>query len=406
MLEAATRYLRAWARTQEARIPGGFSWPFVLTIDVTMVVIGVIATLQRPMSDWPMAVLANAIAIIPWATFFIVKDRSCEGPTLWAAWTTGAAILLFGTSTPIHGDFAPFLLGLTVGVVGAITSIRGGMLAAASAAALLTCAAVTGRVETPALYLTFVGIGWLIGYLVRSQQTLLIEQREAQAQLAAHAAADERRRIAREVHDVIAHSLSITLLHLTGARHALQHDGDDAEAVNALKQAERLGRQAMDDIRHTVGLLAADAEPLAPEPGIADIRGLAEDFARAGLHVTVEVNGRLEHVSAAAGLALYRIAQESLSNIAKHVPGSPSAITLTVSRTAATLIVVNELRTEPGAAIPSEITSGRGIHGMRQRIELLGGTIDIGAGPGRWSVHATLPSCAAGTDLPARMGAP
>jgi signal transduction histidine kinase len=402
MLEAATRYLRAWARTQEARIPGGFSWPFVLTVDITMVVIGVIATLQRPMSDWPAALLANAIAIIPWAMFFLFKNHRCEGPALWAAWTAGAAILLFGTSTPIRGDFAPFLLGVTVGVVGAITSLRGGMLAAMSAAALLTAAAVTHRIETPALYLTFVGIGWLIGYLVRSQQILLVQQREAQAQLAAHAAADERRRIAREVHDVIAHSLSITLLHLTGARHALQHDGDETEAVSALQQAERLGRQAMDDIRHTVGLLAADAGPLAPEPGIADITTLADDFARAGLDVSVEVSGRLEHVSAAAGLALYRIAQESLSNIAKHAPGAPAVLTLSVSRTAATLVVINEL---PRTTATPNSAPGRGIRGMRQRIELLGGTVDIGPGPGAWSVQTTVPSYAANADLPARVRA-
>lgn len=400
MLEAATRYLQSWARTQEARIPGGFSWPFVLTVDVTMVVIGVIATLQRPMSDWPAAVLANAIAIIPWAMFFLFKDHGCEAPALWAAWTAGSAILIFGTSTPIHGDFAPLLLQLTVGVVGAITSIRGGALAAASAALLLTLAAVTHRIETPAIYLTFVGIAWLIGYLVRGQQILLVQQREAQAQLAAHAAADERRRIAREVHDVIAHSLSITLLHLTGARHALQHDGDETEAVNALQQAERLGRQAMDDIRHTVGLLAADAGPLAPEPGVTDIGTLAEDFARAGLDVTVEISGRLEHVSAAAGLALYRIAQESLSNIAKHAPGAPAVMTLAVSRTAATLVVVNEL---PRVAVTPDSAPGRGIRGMRQRIELLGGTVDIGAGPGVWSVQTTVPSYAANADLPARM---
>lgn len=402
MLEAATRYLRAWARTQESRIPGGFSWPFVLTVDVTMVVIGVIATLQRPMSDWPAAVLANAIAIIPWAMFFLFKNYGCEGPALWAAWTAGSAILIFGTSTPIHGDFAPLLLQLTVGVVGAITSLRGGILAAASAAVLLGIAAATHRIETPALYLTFIGIAWLIGYLVRGQQILLVQQREAQAQLAAHAAADERRRIAREVHDVIAHSLSITLLHLTGARHALQHDGDEIEAVSALQQAERLGRQAMDDIRHTVGLLAGDAVPVAPEPGVADISTLAEDFARAGLDVTIDISGRLEHVSAAAGLALYRIAQESLSNIAKHAPGAPAVLTLSVSRTAATLVVMNEL---PRAAVVANSVPGRGIRGMRQRIELLGGTVDIGAGPVAWSVQTTVPSYAANADLPDRVRA-
>ena len=104
-------------------------------------------------------------------------------------------------------------------------------------------------------------MGWLVGYLMHTQRRLMIEQEGAQAALAEHAAGDERRRIAREVHDVIAHSLSITLLHLTGARRGLQQDGDIDEAVDALEQAEQLGRQAMGDIRRTVGLL--DSAPHA-----------------------------------------------------------------------------------------------------------------------------------------------
>lgn len=158
----------------------------------------------------------------------------------------------------------------------------------------------------------------------------------------------------------------------------------------------------MDDIRHTVGLLAAGAGPLTPEPGIADIAALADDFARAGLGVTVDICGKLEYVSAAAGLALYRIAQESLANIAKHAPGSSATVTLTVSRTAVTLIVVNGL---PHAGAPDTTTPGRGIRGMRQRIELLGGTIDIGSGPQGWSVRATVPSYAQGSEVPQRMHA-
>ncbi len=95
-----------------------------------------------------------------------------------------------------------------------------------------------------------------------------------------HAAADERRRIAREVHDVIAHSLSVTLLHVTGARRGLQQDRDIDDAVEALEQAEHLGRQAMADIRRTVGLLDGALMSLAPEPGVDDIHCLVDDFVR------------------------------------------------------------------------------------------------------------------------------
>jgi signal transduction histidine kinase len=190
-----------------------------------------------------------------------------------------------------------------------------------------------------------------------------------------------------EVHDVIAHSLSITLLHLTGARRGLQQDGDIDEALDALEQAEQLGRQAMGDIRRTVGLLDAGPTRTKPEPGIDDIAVLVTDFNRAGLTVDLVTDGATERVSAAAGLALYRIAQESLANIAKHAPESTAAIRLTISRRTAELSVTNRLPTRVAAHTPS---AGRGLTGMRQRIELLDGAIDVGPIDDEWRVRASV----------------
>jgi signal transduction histidine kinase len=405
MPDALKRRAQTWARRKEQLLPSGFSMTIVAAFDATMAVIGGIAALQRPASEWPIVVMAMVIAFSPEIVFFTFDLSGVnrhEGPTLWAAFMVGTAILLFATPTPITGDFAPLMVTLTVGMVSAITSTRGSALAAASGAALLVSAATLHRLNTPALYLAFVAIGWLVGYLMRTQQDLLIKQGQMQDQLAQHAAADERRRIAREVHDVIAHSLSVTLLHLTGARHALEHDGVDEDTVRALQRAERLGRQAMADIRRTVGLLDAETMGLTPEPGITDIPILVEDFSRAGLNVSLGVSGSLDDVSAAAGLALYRIAQESLANVAKHAPDAAARITFTASRTAATLNVVNELT--PGES-ERPVEPGRGLHGMRQRIELLGGTIDIGPIRDKWSVHASVPSGAHESDSPTRIQA-
>lgn len=400
MPDALKRRVRDWMRRKEQTLPSGFSMPVVAAVDVTLVVIGGIAALQRPLAEWPIVVIAMVISFLPeivFLTFDLSNASKHEGPVMWAALTLGTAILLFATPQPITGDFAPLLLTLTVGVVAVLTSTRGGVLAAASACALLGAAAALHRLNTPALYLSFIAIGWLVGLLFRSQQELLTKQGQMQEQLAQHAVADERRRIAREVHDVIAHSLSVTLLHLTGARHALQYDGVDDETVRALQRAERLGRQAMADIRRTVGLLDGDTTALTPEPGIADIANLVEDFSRAGLSVTLVVSGCLDDVSAASGLELYRIAQESLANIAKHAPGTASTITLTASRTGATLHVVNDLPERIG---DQPLTYGRGLRGMKQRTELLGGTIDIGPGPDGWSVHANVPSGAHEPECP------
>ena len=139
---------------------------------------------------------------------------------------------------------------------------------------------------------------------MRTQRLLLAEQIRVHEALAEHAAADERRRIAREVHDAIAHSLSVTLLHVTGARRALQQDRDVDDAVEALEQAEQLGRQAMADIRRTVGLLDDSPMKIAPEPGIDDIEVLVQDFERAGLAVTLRVDGAPRRVSGAVELGL------------------------------------------------------------------------------------------------------
>lgn len=386
MLHAAKSFVRDLIGRRGELIPLGFNWAFALTVDATAIGAVVIATVQRPTVGLPAALAAIAVSLAPIVMFFVTGLDSRKAPILWACWTAATAIFLFATSTPIPADFAPLLLVLTVGVIGASTNVLGGLLATVSSAGLLLTASLLHRLDAIALYLSFVGMGWLVGYLMHTQQRLIIAQQEAQAQLAEHAAADERRRIAREVHDVIAHSLSVTLLHTTAARRGLQEDRDVDDAVDALQQAEQLGRQAMADIRRTVGLLDSAPTRMAPEPTVYEIPALVEDFARAGLKVMLLADGPVDRVTGAVGLALYRITQESLANIAKHAPDAQSTVTLDVSRASATLTIANQLPI--AVAVRSE---GRGLRGMRQRVELLGGRIDIGPLGDGWSVRAELP---------------
>jgi signal transduction histidine kinase len=387
MLRAAADYLREQFRRRSELIPVGITWTSMIAVDATEVVSGVIAILQRPTADLPVALTAFAVSISPTLLFFFFNMK-LSPVLMWASWSTAGAMMLFATSTPIHADFAPSLLVLMVLCVATLSSVAGGFLATASAAGLLLAASALHRLDAVALYLGFVAAGWLLGYIMRTQRLLLAEQIEAQKLLAEHAAADERRRIAREVHDVIAHSLSITLLHVTGARRVLQQDRDVDDAIEALEQAERLGRQAMADIRRTVGLLDNSPMKIAPEPGIDDVAVLVEDFQRAGLAVRLCVEGPTDHASAAVGHALYRITQESLANIAKHAPDSKSTVALTVSATSASLVVNNRL---PAAVAAAPFAEGRGVNGMRQRVELLGGAIDVGPTGDGWSVRAEIP---------------
>ncbi len=387
VLRGLTEYVRARLTERGELIPLGFSWAFVITIDVSLACIAVVATLQRPVSDLPAALTAAVIAISPPVMFFVwaIKLKSV---VLWATSTIAAAIFLFATATPVSSDYAPLLLVLMVGSVGSLSPTLGGIGAAGSAVALLVAAGVSGRLDDLELYLPILGMGWLVGFLMRVQQQLMIKQEQARAALAEHAAADERRRIAREVHDVIAHSLSITLLHLTGARRGLEVDGDIDEAVDALRQAEHLGRQAMGDIRRTVGLLDAGPMRTAPEPGVDDITALVAEFSNAGLDVELATSGQTGEVPASAGLALYRIAQESLANIAKHAPTSKSTVQLVISRRSADLSVINRLPAPVGSAGSG---AGRGVVGMRQRIALLDGAIEVGPTDDEWRVHASIP---------------
>jgi signal transduction histidine kinase len=387
MRGAVTRWVRDQIRRRAELIPLGYNWSFVVTVDLTMLITGLIAVLQRPATDLTVSLIAFALAVGPLVLFF-VSGIKFDARVLWAAGTAATAILLFATSTPIEADFAPLLLVLMVGVVGSLTAIPGGIFAFATSAALLLTASALHRLDAVALYLSVTGFGWLIGYLMYVQQKLIIKQQQAQAALAEHAAADERRRIAREVHDVIAHSLSITLLHITGARRGLQEDRDVDDAVEALEQAEHLGRQAMADIRRTVGLLDGAPMRMAPEPGVGDIASLVEDFVRAGLKVDLDIDGPFQPVSAGVGLALYRITQESLANIAKHSPDSQTTVTLTISPGSAKLTVVNKL---PVAVTATTAQEGRGVRGMRQRVHLLGGTIDVGPCGDDWLVRADIP---------------
>ncbi|OBJ11435.1 two-component sensor histidine kinase [Mycobacterium sp. 1482292.6] len=390
MLHAAADHLRELLRRRSELIPVGITWAALISVDVALVLGGVIGTLQRPVSDLPVALTAFALALSPSFAFLIFNMKMTPGP-LWATWSASSALTLFGTSAPIHADFGPALLVLMVLVVATLASVLVGLLAAASAVALLLADSALHRLDAVVLYLGFIAVGWLLGYLMRTQRLLLAEQIAAQDMLAEHAAADERRRIAREVHDVIAHSLSITLLHVTGARRALQQDRDVDDAVEALEQAERLGRQAMADIRRTVGLLdnwPTKAAQTVPEPGIDDIALLVEGFQRAGLAVALCVEGPTDHVSAAVGLALYRITQESLANIAKHAPESKAGVVLDISPASARLAVTNLL---PAAVPATRSPEGRGLRGMRQRVELLGGAIDVGPTRDGWSVCAEIP---------------
>ncbi len=227
---------------------------------------------------------------------------------------------------------------------------------------------------------TFTVLGCL---LIRHELDLVARLRAAQAGLADRARAEERNRIARELHDVIAHTLIISQLHVASARLAVESDPGDA--ARALAEAERLGRESLAEVRRAVGLLREDGGDgrAAPLPGAADLPGLIERFRSAGADVTLTVDGDAGTLPATTGLATYRILQEALTNAIKHAPGSPVGVRLAVERAHVGLTV--DSAGSPGRG------SGLGLLSMQERARSLGGTCEAGPGGRGWLVRADLP---------------
>ncbi|MFD9896174.1 sensor histidine kinase [Amycolatopsis sp. NPDC059027] len=375
------------ARLEDSLARYDVSLPWWLpTCTTVMNAVGVIVALVQRHALIPPAPIALAGLLILVRFMFWPVTGNLIPPWLGAiAVLVGVPILL---TDPVTPDFAPVLLVLLATEVAAIASLTLAFTVTGLSIAELIVAQVWNGLSGYPVYIVAVLLGLSGGVTLRWYHRALNAERGKQDAAREQAILAERQRIAREVHDVVAHSLSITLLHLTGARHGLQQDRDIDEAVEALTEAERVGRAAMADIRRTVGLLASTSTGTRPLPGIDDIAGLVERTRAAGLDVRYEQDGDLSVVGASAGLGLYRIAQESLANIAKHAPTAAARVRLRVDATGTTLTIRNTLP----AGTPTETASGSGIAGMSARATQLGADLRAGPSGGHWVVEVAVPS--------------
>jgi signal transduction histidine kinase len=245
------------------------------------------------------------------------------------------------------------------------------------------------------------GVGWGMGDLGYRYRLSRDELASTRALVADQAALDERQRIARDVHDVLGHSITIVMLQLNAARHLLRRDPGEADA--ALADAERIGRDSLNQVRRSVGLLRA-ADPAVgsdgsgPSPTLEDLDDLLADYRAAGISVRVEVAGPVATLDSARSVAGYRIVQEAMANVSKHAPAADTRVTVDVDGVGGACRIVVDNR---GGGRHSRPTSGGfGLVGMRERARSVGGTVIAGPVRDGWRVSADLPALNGDTGAP------
>jgi signal transduction histidine kinase len=245
---------------------------------------------------------------------------------------------------------------------------------------------------------------FVLGVNLRTRRALLASledralraerERDQQSQIAA---AEERALIAREMHDIVAHNLSVMIALADGAAFAARTNAVQAEA--AARHVSATGRQALDEMHRLLGVLRGSgaAASFAPQPGIGQIDELVTQVRAAGLPTSWTVEGQPFPLSSTAGLATYRVVQEALTNVLKHADEPKQArVTLRYADPIVDVEVVDDGRNTPTPV--AEVVSvsgsvGHGLSGMRERVAVFGGRITAGARPGGgWRVHATLDS--------------
>jgi len=204
---------------------------------------------------------------------------------------------------------------------------------------------------------------------------------------AREAVVEERARIARELHDVIAHHVSMIVLQAGAERRVL--DGADSSTREVLETVERTGRSALTEMRRLLGMLRGDEyRPLTPQPSLADVPTLIGQLSDAGLPVELHVEGEPTELPVGIDLSAYRIVQEALTNALKHAGDARASVDIRYGADSLELEIADD---GAGVATPTE-SGGHGLVGMRERVALYGGRLDAGLRPGGgFAVRVLLP---------------
>jgi signal transduction histidine kinase len=369
-------------------------------------------------SGWRQGQLGWALLLWPFGTLPVLWRRTRPGTAM--AVMLGCALLASSWSASAeHGAGTVAFSGGIGPIVGVYSAALYGArrtrrAAAASAAAALVSAfgvvIATGTAK-PLGHLAGLafgyGVAWVVGDRTRTRRAYL-GQLEARAVAAEHerdehvrrAAEMERARIARELHDVIAHQVSVIAIQAGAAR--ATYSTEPARAAETLALVERLARTTLAELRSLLGMLRKDQAshpPLRPSPTLASLGQLVAQARATGLEVDLELDPATGPLPAVLELSAYRLVQEALTNAIKHAPGAK--VVVTVARHPGELAV--DISDDGPGAVTGEGTAGHGLVGMRERVELAGGRLRIHTAPGLgFRVDARLP--VAGSEPAADLG--
>jgi signal transduction histidine kinase len=336
--------------------------------------------ISRP--RWAIAMFCVAAFSLP---LLATPKLATTAPWPWSV----PALLIFGlvvgVTTFVHGA----RLGAFLLVIGVLLSLTAPLLRPEAVATVPTAGSatadliVTSSVAT-AIYLVAI----LVAGRVRVSAELTREREHSALEESRRALVEERTRIARELHDVIAHSMSVIQVQASTARYRLPDIGE-AEA-SEFESIAATARSSLTEMRRMLGVLRTEDQTaeLAPQQGLSDIPALVDSIRRAGVTVGLEITGSVTDAPQTAQIAAFRIAQEALSNSVRHASGA--TVTLRVRADADAIDL--RIRNERAAAPPVAGGGGYGLRGMRERVELLGGTFTAGpTSDGGWEVVAVLP---------------
>jgi len=332
---------------------------------------------------WAIAMFAVAAVVLPLP---IAGNGGTPWPWPWSVPAMLVLVAFVGVLAIVHG--------WRLALVAWLVSIGGTL---ALVIALSEVAPVVAAIVNLVIVTSVSGAGLLVAVLVASRLRVgaeLTRERELTAlEQSRRLVVEERARIARELHDVVAHGMSLIQVQASTARYRVPGLPDDA--VREFDEIAQTARTGLAEMRRLLGVLRTEdqAADLAPQQGLRDIPALVDTVRRAGAEVEATFPATTRAVPDAVDIAAFRIAQEALSNAVRHAPGSP--ITLTVDADADADAVRLLVRNGPSNAAADSTAStarGHGLVGMRERAGLVGGSVDAAADPdGGWTVRAVLP---------------